>query len=92
MLLSLIVIHLLAMFQVQAAGGAAAGGAGRAAAGRGVTDCVKVTLYMTASSKFAAVNKWYAAFVGGHRPARTRIGVSALPLGAKIEIDVIAAQ
>jgi len=62
-----------------------------AAGGCAVEDVVKVTIFLTDMTKFAEVNKVYEAFVGNARPARTTVGVSALPLGALIEIDAIAA-
>ena len=51
---------------------------------------VKVSIFMTDLSQFQKVNEIYARFVGVHRPARTTVGVAALPLGALIEIDAIA--
>ncbi|MBV8082551.1 MAG: RidA family protein [Candidatus Eremiobacteraeota bacterium] len=54
------------------------------------SDVVKVTIFMTDLAQFARVNTIYERFVGAHRPARTTVGVSALPLGALIEVDAIA--
>lgn len=62
------------------------------AAGLSVADIVKVTIFVTDLSQFALVNAIYARFVGDHRPARSTIGVAALPLGAMIEVEAIAAQ
>ncbi|HXM18796.1 MAG TPA: Rid family detoxifying hydrolase [Candidatus Tumulicola sp.] len=62
------------------------------AAGLSVADIVKVTIFVTDLSKFALVNAVYARFVGDHRPARSTVGVAALPLGAMIEVEAIAAQ
>lgn len=53
-------------------------------------DVVKVTVYLTDISDFAAVNEVYGNYFNSPYPARTAIAVVALPLGAKIEIDVIA--
>lgn len=61
------------------------------AAGLTRTDIVKVTLYVTDMTRFAALNEAYAAFFAGHRPARSAVGVAALPKGAAVEVDVIAA-
>jgi 2-iminobutanoate/2-iminopropanoate deaminase len=61
-----------------------------AAAGLSVADVVKCTLYLTDLSKFAAVNALYERFLDGHRPARTTVGVGALPGGALVEVDAIA--
>jgi len=41
-------------------------------------------------SDFQKVNAIYAAWLGEHRPARSTVAVAQLPLGAKVEIDVIA--
>jgi 2-iminobutanoate/2-iminopropanoate deaminase len=60
------------------------------AAGLTVADTVRFTLYLTDLSKFAAVNAIYERFLGEHRPARTTVGVSALPAGALVEVDAIA--
>jgi 2-iminobutanoate/2-iminopropanoate deaminase len=62
------------------------------AAGLSVADIVKVTIFVTDLSQFALVNAIYARFVGDHRPARSTVGVAALPLGAMIEVEAIAAQ
>ena len=56
----------------------------------GIVDLVKVTLYLTDLTKFGAFNAMYERFLEGSRPARTTVGVSALPNGALIEIDAIA--
>ena len=61
-----------------------------AAAGLDVSDIVKVTLYLTDVSKFAAVNAIYERFLGSHRPARSTVGVASLPAGALFEVDAIA--
>jgi len=53
---------------------------------------VKVTLYTTEIEHFAEINTIYADFFTHHLPARSAVGVQALPLGAKIMIDVVAAQ
>ena len=41
---------------------------------------------------FAPVNEIYAKFFNSPYPARTAIGVASLPLGAKMEIEVIATK
>jgi 2-iminobutanoate/2-iminopropanoate deaminase len=52
---------------------------------------VKCQVYLTDVKDFAAMNEVYQEFFGEAKPARTTIGVAALPLpGAKIEIDAIA--
>lgn len=51
---------------------------------------LKVTVYMTDLTEFSVLNELYAKFFGAHRPARTTIEISKLPMGASVEIDVIA--
>jgi 2-iminobutanoate/2-iminopropanoate deaminase len=54
-------------------------------------DVVKCQVYLTDVKDFAAMNEVYAEFFGDAKPARTTIGVAALPLpNAKVEIDAVA--
>ncbi|GAC1584123.1 MAG: hypothetical protein NVS3B28_04800 [Candidatus Velthaea sp.] len=54
-------------------------------------DVVKTTIYVTDLSQFVAVNAAYGeSFTSGTPPARSTVGVAALPRGARIEIDAIA--
>jgi 2-iminobutanoate/2-iminopropanoate deaminase len=62
-----------------------------AAAGLGLEDAVRMGIYVTDVSTFTDVNEAYAAYFPADPPARTTIGVAALPLGAEIEIDAILA-
>ena len=62
------------------------------AAGLDVRDIAKVTIFMTDLSQFASVNRVFEQFVGDHRPARSTVGVAALPLGALIEVEAIAVR
>jgi 2-iminobutanoate/2-iminopropanoate deaminase len=50
-------------------------------------DVARVALFLTDLGAMPAVNARYEAVLGGHRPARTTIGVAALPMGAAIEIE-----
>jgi 2-iminobutanoate/2-iminopropanoate deaminase len=61
------------------------------AAGVGLGDAVKLTIYMTDMSAFAAVNEVYSSFFETDPPARVAIGVAALPRGSKVEIDAVVA-
>jgi 2-iminobutanoate/2-iminopropanoate deaminase len=55
-------------------------------------DAVKLTVYMTDLTAFAAVNEVYASFfTEGDPPARVAVGVAALPRGAQVEIDAVVA-
>ena len=60
------------------------------AEGAAITDVVKATVFLTDMSEFAAVNEVWVSFFGDHRPARTAIGVAALPLGATVEVELLA--
>lgn len=53
-------------------------------------DIVKATVYLTDIKDFAAVNEVYGEFFEAPYPARTAIAICALPLGANVEIEVIA--
>jgi 2-iminobutanoate/2-iminopropanoate deaminase len=59
------------------------------AAGKTLDDVVRVGVYLTDMNNFAAVNNVYGRFFTEPYPARTAIGVAALPLGAAVEIDAI---
>lgn len=56
----------------------------------GLAAIVKCNVYLIDMRDFDAMNQAYAASFGEHRPARTTIGVSALPLGARVEIEATA--
>lgn len=65
-------------------------GAVLSAAGLGFGDVVKSNVFLTDMDDFAAMNAVYAEHFEQPYPARTTIGVAALPLGARIEIEMIA--
>lgn len=60
------------------------------AAGMTPDDVVKVNVFLTEMTDFAAMNEVYAKHFQAPFPARSTIGVAALPLGARIEIEMIA--
>ncbi|MEM9553433.1 MAG: Rid family detoxifying hydrolase [Acidobacteriota bacterium] len=60
------------------------------AAGCSFDDVVKSTIYVTDMGNFAILNQIYAEAMGDHRPARSTVEVSALPVGALVEIDMVA--
>jgi 2-iminobutanoate/2-iminopropanoate deaminase len=60
------------------------------AAGKTLGDVIRVGVYLTDMADFAAMNEVYARHFTAPYPARTAIGVAALPLGAAVEIDAIA--
>jgi 2-iminobutanoate/2-iminopropanoate deaminase len=51
---------------------------------------VKATVFLTDLANFQTLNAIYAEYFGDHKPARTTVGVSQLPKGAAVEIDLIA--
>ena len=62
-----------------------------AAAGAQLSDAVRVGIYVTDISTFKDVNEAYGAYFETDPPARSTIGVAALPLGANVEIDMVLA-
>lgn len=61
-----------------------------AAAGCSFADVVKTTIYLTDLGDFQVVNQTYAKRFSAAPPARATVQVSALPKGARVEIDAIA--
>lgn len=59
-------------------------------AGATLEDVIKVEIFLQNMSDFGQVNEVYAAFFGDHKPARACVEVAALPLGATVEIQMIA--
>ena len=61
------------------------------AAGLDMGQVVKTTVFLVDMADFAAMNTVYAQAFGDHRPARSTVAVAALPRGARVEIEAIAA-
>jgi len=59
-------------------------------AGASLSDILKVNIFLTDMNDFSIINKVYAGWLAGHRPARATIAVAALPLGARVEMDLVA--
>jgi 2-iminobutanoate/2-iminopropanoate deaminase len=59
------------------------------AAGKSFDDVARAGVYLTNMSDFVAMNEIYAKHFRQPFPARTTIGVAALPLGACVEIDLV---
>ena len=57
------------------------------AAGARLEDAARITIYLTEMESFPAVNEVYAEFFSEPFPARSTVGVAALPKGALVEID-----
>ena len=60
--------------------------------GLSLDDVVKTTIYLTDIGQAGVVNHLYTAFFQGGPPARSTVGVAALPKGAPIEIEAIAVR
>jgi 2-iminobutanoate/2-iminopropanoate deaminase len=60
-------------------------------AGTSLASALRLTIYTTELSAFAQINEVYGSFFSDQPPARATVGVAALPLGAKVEIDAIVA-
>lgn len=61
-----------------------------AEAGATFSDVVKATVFLVDLADFKAVNGVYATYFPSNPPARSTVQVTALPLGARIEIEMIA--
>jgi 2-iminobutanoate/2-iminopropanoate deaminase len=60
------------------------------AAGTDLDHAVKTTIFLKNISDFAAVNEAYGKYFKSSPPARSTIGVAALPREALVEIDIVA--
>jgi 2-iminobutanoate/2-iminopropanoate deaminase len=60
------------------------------AAGKDLSDVIKVGVFLTDMADFRAMNAAYARHFETPYPARTTVAVSALPLGARVEMDFVA--
>jgi 2-iminobutanoate/2-iminopropanoate deaminase len=60
------------------------------AAGARFEQVFKTTIYLVDMADFAAVNAVYGEYFGEVAPARSTVAVAALPLGARVEIEVAA--
>ena len=62
-----------------------------AAAGATLADALRMTVYLTDMGDWQDVNQAYGTYFPEAPPARVAIGVAALPLGARVEIDAVLA-
>ena len=60
-------------------------------AGSDFSQVVKTTVFLVDMADFTPMNEIYGKAFGQHRPARSTVAVAALPRGARVEIEVIAA-
>lgn len=61
-------------------------------AGLALSNVVKTTVYLADMGDFAAMNEVYSRFFAQPFPARSAIAVKALPKGALVEVEVVAAR
>lgn len=59
--------------------------------GMGLAQVVKTTVFLVDLSEYASMNEEYARHFSAPFPARTTVQAAALPRGARVEIDAIAA-
>ena len=59
-------------------------------AGLSLEDVIKVNVYLTSMSNFAAMNAVYLTRFTAPFPARTTVAVAELPLNALVEIEMVA--
>jgi 2-iminobutanoate/2-iminopropanoate deaminase len=62
------------------------------AGGSSLAQVVKITVFLTDLSNFAALNEVFAEVFPSDPPARSTVQVAALPLGARVEIEAIGEQ
>ena len=58
--------------------------------GASLEDVAKTTVFLVDMGDFPVMNEVYADAFAGHRPARSTVAVAALPLGARVEVEVWA--
>jgi len=61
------------------------------AGGLTFNNIIKTTIFLTNLGDFQTVNETYGSYFKQDPPARSTVQVSALPRGANVEIEVIAA-
>ena len=63
-----------------------------AEAGLGMENVVKTAVFLADMADFAEMNEVYAEFFSAPFPARSAVAVKALPKGARVEIECVAAR
>jgi 2-iminobutanoate/2-iminopropanoate deaminase len=61
-----------------------------ASEGAALSDVAKTLCFLSDMGTFAEFNEAYITAFGDHRPARSTVGVAALPIGAAVEIEAWA--
>jgi 2-iminobutanoate/2-iminopropanoate deaminase len=60
------------------------------AAGSSLANVLKTSIFLVDFDDFLAMNEVYARFVGPDFPARVTVQIAGLPMGALVEIEVVA--
>jgi 2-iminobutanoate/2-iminopropanoate deaminase len=60
------------------------------AAGSSWDNVLKTTIYLVDFADFPKLNEVYGRYVGDKPPARATVEISSLPMGAKLEVEVVA--
>jgi 2-iminobutanoate/2-iminopropanoate deaminase len=60
--------------------------------GYSMANVVKCTVFLADMSEWRAFNEVYKSFFSGNYPARSALGVNGLALGARVEVECIAAR
>lgn len=60
-------------------------------AGVGLNQVIKTTIFLVDMDDFAKVNQIYGQYFNDSKPARSTVAVAALPRGARVEIEAVAA-
>lgn len=63
-----------------------------AASGSSIKKIVKTTIFLADINDYKKVNEIYGSYFKNHKPARSTVQVAALPLGARVEIEVIGVK
>lgn len=61
-----------------------------AAAGTSLENVIKTTIFLADMGDYKVVNEIYGEYIGSNPPARSAVEVAALPIGALVEIEMIA--
>jgi 2-iminobutanoate/2-iminopropanoate deaminase len=59
-------------------------------AGSSLSSILKASIFLVDFGDFPAMNEVYARFVGPEFPARATVQIAGLPMGALVEIEVVA--
>lgn len=62
------------------------------AVGSDLDHVVKTTIFLTDMNDFQTVNQIYGSYFSEHKPARSTVQVAGLPLGAKVEIEMVVVK